>query len=65
MELDVDKNRRRRDKTRWGKEGEKERSSLRINENGRLILALMERLFLERRPQPISFHFFTDSVTLA
>jgi hypothetical protein len=57
MELKVDKDRKRK---KWG-----ERSSLRINENGRLILALMEGLFLGSQPEPVSFHVFSDSGTVA
>jgi len=57
MELKVDKDRKRK---KWG-----ERSSLRINENGRLILALMEGLFLGSQPEPFSFHVFSDSDTVA
>lgn len=45
MELKADKDRKRK---KWG-----ERSSLWINENGRLIPTLMERLFLGSRPEPI------------
>ena len=57
MELKVDKDRKRK---KWG-----ERSSLRINENGRLILALMEGLFLGSQPEPISIHVFSDSGIVA
>jgi len=56
MELKVDKDRKRK---KWG-----EGSSLRINENRRLILALMEGLFLGSQPEPVSFHVFSDSGTV-
>jgi len=57
MELKVDKDQKRK---KWG-----ERSSLRINENGRLILVLMEGLFLGTQPEPVSYHVFSDSGTVA
>ena len=57
LELKVDKDQKRK---KWG-----ERSSLRINENGRLILALMEGMFLGSQPEPVSYHLFSDSGTVA
>jgi hypothetical protein len=57
MELKVDKDRKRK---KWG-----ERSSLRINENRRLMLTLMEGLLPGSWPEPVSFHVFSDLVTVA